>query len=178
MRSATELLAEMLAIYEDPEKPRGDLFVWLHHTKAEIWEVVERGEEVEEENATLSRDLRTKLGNQIGPTIFKVRALLCSSCSGKGTGLVCSECCADGERGEGIEPEPCSCVDPDCPLVHRNSYTNPSQEQLMGWREDGARMDWLAHRFSRIRIVWEQWRQASFKDDLRAAIDRARGEGE
>ena len=43
MKSATELLAEMLAIYDDPDKARGDLFVWLHHTKAEIREVVERG---------------------------------------------------------------------------------------------------------------------------------------
>lgn len=46
----------------------------------------------------LRGDLHRKLGNQIGPEIFRHRELLCSSHSGKGTGLVCSECdrdCAD-----------------------------------------------------------------------------------
>jgi len=34
----------------------------------------------------------------IGPQIFKVRELLCSAHSGKGTGLVCSECVADRSK--------------------------------------------------------------------------------
>lgn len=29
----------------------------------------------------------------IGPIVFKIRDRLCSSCSGRGTGLVCSACC-------------------------------------------------------------------------------------
>ena len=33
--------------------------------------------------------------NFIGPEVFKVRELLCSSHSGKGTGMACSECVRD-----------------------------------------------------------------------------------
>ena len=33
-----------------------------------------------------------KIGDMSGPEIFKVRELLCSNHSGKGTGLTCSEC--------------------------------------------------------------------------------------
>lgn len=46
MRTATDLLAEMLAIYEDPEKGIAGLGLWLHHEKEEVRAVVERGAEV------------------------------------------------------------------------------------------------------------------------------------
>ncbi len=36
---------------------------------------------------------RRKFSREIGPAIFLNRASLCSSCSGKGSGLVCSDCC-------------------------------------------------------------------------------------
>lgn len=42
MKSATELLAEMLDIYEDPEKGIAGLGLWLHHEKDEVREVVEK----------------------------------------------------------------------------------------------------------------------------------------
>lgn len=38
MRTATELLAELLAIYEDPEQV---LHFWMHHHRSEIREVIE-----------------------------------------------------------------------------------------------------------------------------------------
>ena len=53
------------------------------------------GEKPAAEIKRLRGDLRRKLGNQIGPEIFKAKHLLCSSCSGKGTGLVCSKCLDD-----------------------------------------------------------------------------------
>lgn len=42
MKTATDLLAEMLAIYEDPEKGIAGLGLWLHHEKEEVRAVVER----------------------------------------------------------------------------------------------------------------------------------------
>jgi len=63
-------------------------------------DVAERRErELEAEVGRLRRDdkrlrgdMHRKLGNQIGPEIFRARHLLCSSCTGKGTGLTCSQC--------------------------------------------------------------------------------------
>lgn len=42
MRSATKLLAALLAIHEDPEKGAGEMRLWVHQQKAEIREVVEK----------------------------------------------------------------------------------------------------------------------------------------
>lgn len=131
MKSATELLAEILAIYEDPDRSVPQLYLWLHQSVGEIRAVIEND----------------------------------------------------------IEPEPCLCVDPDCPLFHRNSYTNPSQEQLKGWIEDGARLDWLEAAAdemielsgSRAQLYWGEHYGHNYETDpgsLRGAIDRARGEGE
>jgi hypothetical protein len=44
MKSATELLAEMLAIYAEPDKGAADLYLWLHQAADEIKGVVERGD--------------------------------------------------------------------------------------------------------------------------------------
>lgn len=45
MKSATDLLAEMLAIHADPEKGAAELYLWLHKAVEEIREVVERGDD-------------------------------------------------------------------------------------------------------------------------------------
>ena len=135
MKSATELLAEMLALHADPQKGAAELYLWLHHRKGEVKEAVERGED--------------------------------------------------------IEPDPCPCVDADCPLFHRNSYTNPSQEQLKGWMEDSARLDWIDRNMDcdlsghglHVRLV-DQEDDQTLRDAIDDAIslwgpiDRARGEGE
>ena len=44
MRTATELLAELLAVHEDPEQDRADACIWLHRHRAEVRAVIE-GEE-------------------------------------------------------------------------------------------------------------------------------------
>ena len=44
MKSATELLAEMLKIYDEPEKGAGDLHSWLHQNVEDVRGVVEGGE--------------------------------------------------------------------------------------------------------------------------------------
>ena len=36
MRTATELLAELIAIYEDKEKDWGDVMMWLHRQREEV----------------------------------------------------------------------------------------------------------------------------------------------
>ena len=41
MRSATELLAEMLAIHDDPDKSAAELYLWLHQSVEEVKGVVE-----------------------------------------------------------------------------------------------------------------------------------------
>ena len=45
MKSATELLAEMLALHADPQKGAAELYLWLHHRKGEVKEAVERGDD-------------------------------------------------------------------------------------------------------------------------------------
>jgi hypothetical protein len=39
-----------------------------------------------------------KISRMIGPEIFPLREHLCSNCSGKGTGLVCSSCSEEWEK--------------------------------------------------------------------------------
>ena len=41
MKTATELLAEMLKIYDEPDKGAGDLHSWLHQNVEEVRGVVE-----------------------------------------------------------------------------------------------------------------------------------------
>jgi hypothetical protein len=55
-------------------------------------------ERLRRDDKRLRGDLHRKLGNQIGPEIFKAKHLLCSSCTGKGTGLVCSNCSNDSDQ--------------------------------------------------------------------------------
>jgi len=45
MKTATELLAEMLAIYEDPGQDIHDLHSWIHQAEDEVRVVVERGDD-------------------------------------------------------------------------------------------------------------------------------------
>ena len=42
--------------------------------------------------------MHRKLSNYIGPQIFRVRKDLCSCCTGKGTGLICSDCSDDSAQ--------------------------------------------------------------------------------
>lgn len=43
MKTATELLAEMIAIHADPQKGAAELYLWLHKAVDEVKGVVERG---------------------------------------------------------------------------------------------------------------------------------------
>jgi hypothetical protein len=45
MRTATDLLAEMLAIHADPQKGAAELYWWLHRAVDEVKECVERGDD-------------------------------------------------------------------------------------------------------------------------------------
>ena len=45
MKSATELLAEMMAIYDDPQKSPARLYLWIHQHKKQIRAAVERGDD-------------------------------------------------------------------------------------------------------------------------------------
>jgi len=45
MKTATELLAEMLAIYEDPAQDIHDLHSWIHQAELEVKGVVEGGDD-------------------------------------------------------------------------------------------------------------------------------------
>lgn len=45
MKTATELLAEMIAIHADPQKGAAELYLWLHQAVDEVKEVVERGDD-------------------------------------------------------------------------------------------------------------------------------------
>ena len=66
--------------------------IQAQHRLIQLTDEVER---LRKDDKRLRGDLHRKLGNQIGPEIFKAKHLLCSSCSGKGTGLVCSKCTDD-----------------------------------------------------------------------------------
>ena len=44
MKTATELLAEMLALHADPQKGAAELYLWLHHRKGDVKAAVERGD--------------------------------------------------------------------------------------------------------------------------------------
>lgn len=43
MKSATDLLAELLRVYDDPDKSTAQLYLWVHQQQDEIREVVEGG---------------------------------------------------------------------------------------------------------------------------------------
>lgn len=73
--------------------PLGDYAPDLQDTRAELATAKAKIKQ-------LRGDMHRKLGNLIGPEIFRHRELLCSSHTGKGTGLTCSSCDTDvaGER--------------------------------------------------------------------------------
>lgn len=89
-----------------PAEPRCIQCANYHMAKREVLKLREQRKELRSRLATLEAeneqlkatdkrlrgDLHRKLGNQIGPEIFKAKYLLCSSCSGKGTGLTCGDC--------------------------------------------------------------------------------------
>lgn len=93
-RDADQLRAKLHAVQRAFEvvRPRYDPDRLRRNLAELVGEAVADLKSAEAERDELRTDMRRKLGNQIGPTIFKSRDLLCSSCSGKGTGLTCSSC--------------------------------------------------------------------------------------
>ena len=55
MRTATELLAELLAVHEDPEQDRADVSIWLHRHRAEVRAVIEGGHVRETDDSDIDR---------------------------------------------------------------------------------------------------------------------------
>lgn len=53
MKTATELLGELLRIYDEPEKGAAELHSWVHQSVEEIRGLVE-GEEIEPEDLSLA----------------------------------------------------------------------------------------------------------------------------
>ena len=70
MKTATELLAEMLALHADPQKGAAELYLWLHHRKGEVKEAVERGDDSE----GVEQGLRELLDDyDLGGMVYDVR---------------------------------------------------------------------------------------------------------
>lgn len=47
MKNATELLGELLRIYDEPEKGGGELHSWVHQNVDDVREAIERGDDSE-----------------------------------------------------------------------------------------------------------------------------------
>ena len=51
MRSSTELLAELIAIYDAPEKGAAELYLWVHQQQGEVRGAIEGEADVSSEEA-------------------------------------------------------------------------------------------------------------------------------
>jgi hypothetical protein len=55
MKSATELLAEMLKIYDEPDKGAGDLYLWIHQQQEEMRDTVDESQIRETDDSDIER---------------------------------------------------------------------------------------------------------------------------
>jgi len=56
MKSATELLGELLRIYDEPEKVAAQVYLWIHHWQGEMRDAIEGGAEDTERLDWLEED--------------------------------------------------------------------------------------------------------------------------